>query len=258
MVISLAQFSLVIQAICYIVQSSAEDCEIPLSGITCKDSNTRNTIVSFSGGERLMWCSDNSNPDVEWAELIDLEPSGIGEFCDEFFLIFKGQSLYISRTPPTQISPLEQGRKFAQYSLGHVDSWMVFIRDVRRSDTTYENVHYNFPIDETLLSLHISFSMAYGVWVPSFYQRHDIQQTSHPFKIRLAGYQKAVLNVAHTSIRGYADSFKWVIGYEHLQQHEFIFYKKNDGLHIVLVVEGTHKLADSFNNAATLLNRMHW
>lgn len=173
-------------------------------------------------------------------------------------------SLYSKASPSTSHGHrLRRSLQLSRVESLHNIYWATLIAgwclsDVRRSDTTYENVHYNFPIDETLLSLHISFSMANGVHVPSFYRRHDIQQTSDPFKIRLAGYQNVVLNVERTSIRRYADSFKWVIGYEHLQQHEFIFYKKNDGLHIVLVVEGTNQLADSLNNAATLLHRMHW
>ncbi|CCI46425.1 unnamed protein product [Albugo candida] len=239
MYISRTQFYLVIQAICYIVQSSTDECEIPETGITCEEDDETHTPESTSTilfnertGSRDVICTilDGNGGEKIVSRRIYLGPEGIGCNCATFIYIFANTKVNILRTlkTPEGISPSNEDEEFKTYDSHSKKMWMLrSYRITRGKDVlpSLEEPRHNDGKD--VKYAHVSFSTANNVRAPFLHKIEDIEE---PFMIQSTFAQDSALEVEYKQIEEFNTRNTWELGWEHLQQYEFQFLKDSNGI----------------------------
>lgn len=239
MYISRTQFYLVIQAMCYIVQSSTDECGIPETGITCEEDDethppesTSTILFNERTGSRDMICTilDGNGGEKIVSKRISLGPEGIGCNCATFIYIFANTKVNILRTikTPEGISPSSEDKEFKTYDSHSKKMWILRSHRITRGKKVLPSLEEPRRYDDEDVNYeHVSFSTANQVRAPNRHKSKDIEE---PFMIQPTLAQDSALKVEYNQIEKFDTRNRWELGWEHLQQYEFQFLKDSNGI----------------------------
>ncbi|KAL0590003.1 hypothetical protein ABG067_001970 [Albugo candida] len=270
MYISRTQFYLVIQAMCYIVQSSTDECEIPETGITCEEDDgthppesTSTILFNERTGSRDVICTilDGNGGEKIVSRRISLGPEGIGCNCATFIYIFANTKVNILRTlkTPEGISPSNEDEEFKTYDSHSKKMWM--LRTLKTpegiSPSNEDEEFKTYDSHSKKMWMLRSYRITSGKDVlPSLEEPrhnngehvkyahvsfstannvrapflHKSEDIEEPFMIQPTLAQDSALKVEYKQIKEFNTRNAWELGWEHLQQYEFQFLKDSNGI----------------------------
>ncbi|CCI46417.1 unnamed protein product [Albugo candida] len=203
---------------CYIVQSAnKEKCKIPEDGWKCDDADEdahTYTAIYIGKSYRRMKCQRPSIPSQIYMYMLQLQPDGLGNHCEEFSYEFKDQELYISPHSSSEKADLAISKR-----PDTPDEWCLKTTKVESdpSATTTQPL-------STQIS-HIKFSIEH-----TNKESHDSKEDKHAgvdriYDIHVGGSQDRVLKVKESDILN-TDENIWTLGYQVLQRHQVILMKR--------------------------------
>lgn len=237
MYISRTQFCLVVQATCYIVQSSADPaCPIPRGGYVCKDYHEQhehfNSKIRIGVTEREVLCSTLNVAGTEMIGVaidFNLDVNGEGMHCDTFSYLFNMNTIYITgRSREPEEHPLQQLSEEELHTLGRQlnkddKKWALEILNIRQANELSHNSE-----------MKVTFTVNDVVLAPRVYMSGTSQ---HPFEITLN--REVTIQIKPDEIHQSNNDHEWAIGYSQLAGHQAEFIKREEYFYISLAREAS-------------------
>lgn len=177
---------------------------------------------------------------------IDLEPTGIGEWCDEFLYVFKDGEIYISRhirLPRNDDRPKineQEVSYLSSYPNHEIATWRINISRTGRAGIYFPRWPQRRGHLVESSPAQVEFHTADKVYAPRPFKKY-IDSPDIPFKLHLSGRGNVVLTIKPSEVEEFNTNTNWDFGYEQLQLYGFQFIKTGGELRIRVGIKKTYE-----------------